>query len=60
MNPRWQSMQEIGLGIGYLTPLSTMFQLYIGGGNRNTQRKPPTCRKSVTNLINNKEIKIFY
>jgi len=31
-------------------PLSTIFQLYgggfIGGGNRNTQRKPLTCRKS--------------
>jgi hypothetical protein len=21
---------------------------YIGGGNRSTRRKPPTCRKSVT------------
>ena len=32
-------------------PLSTIFQLYhggqfIGGGNRSTLRKPPTCRKS--------------
>ena len=25
---------------------------FIGGGNRSTRRKPPTCRKSVTNLIN--------
>jgi hypothetical protein len=24
---------------------------FIGGGNRSTQRKPPTCRKSLTNLI---------
>jgi hypothetical protein len=24
---------------------------FIGGGNRGTQRKPPTCRKSLTNLI---------
>jgi hypothetical protein len=34
--------------------ISTIFQLYrsfIGGGNRNTQRKPPTCRKSLTNVI---------
>jgi len=23
----------------------------IGGGNRSTQRKPPTCRKLLTNLI---------
>ena len=22
---------------------------FIGGGNRNTRRKPPTCRKSLTN-----------
>jgi hypothetical protein len=30
-------------------PLSTIFQLYrggfIGGGNRSTRRKPPTCHK---------------
>jgi hypothetical protein len=24
---------------------------FIGGGNRSTQRKPPTCRNSLTNLI---------
>jgi hypothetical protein len=24
---------------------------FIGGGNRNTQRKPPTCRRSLTNFI---------
>jgi len=24
---------------------------FIGGGNRNAQRKPPTCRKSLTNFI---------
>jgi len=24
---------------------------FICGGNRNTQRKPPTCRKSLTNFI---------
>jgi hypothetical protein len=24
---------------------------FIGGGNRRTQRKPPTCRKSQTNFI---------
>jgi hypothetical protein len=40
-----------------LTPLSTIFQLYrggqfIGGGNRSTWRKPPTCHKSLTNFIN--------
>jgi sulfite reductase beta subunit-like hemoprotein len=24
---------------------------FIGGGNRSTQRKPPTCCKSLTNFI---------
>jgi hypothetical protein len=24
---------------------------FIGGGNRSTRRNPPTCRKSLTNLI---------
>jgi len=24
---------------------------FIGGGNWNTQRKPPTCRRSMTNFI---------
>jgi len=24
---------------------------FIGGENRNTQRKPPTCHKSLTNFI---------
>jgi len=24
---------------------------FIGGGNQRTRRKPPTCRKSLTNLI---------
>jgi hypothetical protein len=42
----------------HFTPLSTIFQLYrgvqfsfIGGGNQRTQRKPLTCRKSLTNFI---------
>ena len=26
---------------------------FIGGGNRRTQKKPPTCRKSLTNLSHN-------
>jgi hypothetical protein len=25
--------------------------VFIGGGNRSTRRKPPTCRKSLTNFI---------
>jgi len=27
------------------------FQLFCGGGNRSTWRKPQTCRKSLTNFI---------
>ena len=39
-----------------LTPLPTDFSYivvvsFIGGGNRSTQRKPPICRKSLTNFI---------
>jgi hypothetical protein len=45
-----------GLGLSCLTRFLTLFQLYrgvsfIGGGNRSTRRKPPTCRKSLTNFI---------
>jgi ABC-type maltose transport system permease subunit len=44
------------VGLCRVTPLSTLFQLYyivavsfIVGGNRSTQRKSPTCHKSLTN-----------
>ena len=52
---------EFGSWLWCLTPLLTIFQLYhrrgtnivtvsfIGGGNRSTQRKPPTRRKPLTN-----------
>jgi hypothetical protein len=37
------------------TPLSYFSYIvavrFIGGGKRSTQRKPPTCRKWLTNLI---------
>jgi len=37
-------------------PLSTIFNLYRGSpiywwGNQSNWRKPPTCRKSLTNFI---------
>jgi len=46
-----------GLGLWYLTPLSTIFLSYIvaasfiDGGNWSALRKPLTCRKSLTNFI---------
>jgi hypothetical protein len=45
-----------GLGLWLIRPLSTLFQLYrggqfIGSGNWRTLWKPPTCHKSLTNLI---------
>jgi hypothetical protein len=38
------------LGLWYLMPLSTLFQLYRGGWNQSTQRKPQICHKSLTNF----------
>ena len=44
------------VGCWCLTPLSTHFSYivaisFICGGNWSTRRKPPTCRKSLTNFI---------
>jgi hypothetical protein len=47
------SLYNVGWGLWCLT----LFQQYlvavsfIVGGNRSGQRKPPTCRKSLTNFI---------
>ena len=40
-------------GFWFLTPFSTIFQLYhsIGGGKQSTQRKTKTSCKSLTNFI---------
>jgi len=37
---------RLGFVLVYIVVVS-----FIGGGNRCTPRKPPTCRKSLTNFI---------
>ena len=39
----WLQLIRFGFGLWFVTPLSTIFQLYrSGGGNQSTRRKPPT------------------
>jgi hypothetical protein len=47
---------HLGYRVRVLIPLSTIFQFilavsFIGGGDQRTRRKPPNCRKSLTNFI---------
>ena len=60
--PSMQKQQHLSFNCNLLwaramvfNPLSTILQLYcgssIGGGNRSTQKKTQTCRKSLTNFI---------
>jgi hypothetical protein len=47
---------KFGLGLCCLMPLSTIFSYivavsFIVGGNQSTWKNPPTCSKSLTNLI---------
>jgi len=46
----------LGGGYGVLHHFQQYFSYivtvsFIGGGNRTTRRKPPTCRKPLTNFI---------
>jgi len=46
----------MNLDLWCLMPLSTIIQLYLGrqffgGGSWSARRKPPTCRKSLPNII---------
>jgi hypothetical protein len=39
------------MAVGFTITISVKsWRCFIGGGNRRTRRKPPTCSKSLTNL----------
>ena len=46
---------ELGLRVFDITinkiSVISLQSVYFGGGNWSTRRKPPTCRKSLTNFI---------
>ena len=46
-----QYMEGYGYGVFQHYSSYTVKVSFIGGGNRNARRKPPTCRKSLTNFI---------
>ena len=37
--------------VNTISAASCMMVSFIGGGNRSTRRKPPTCHNSLTNFI---------
>ena len=43
----YKMSRKQGLGVRVMVFNAT----FIGGGNKSTQRKPPTCYKSLTNFI---------
>ena len=42
----WQTLSHNVVHLALIVAIS-----FIGGGNRGTRRKPPTCHKSLTNFI---------
>jgi hypothetical protein len=47
------SLEEFLEGARKAQIIVDILQSFIGGGNLGTGRKPPTCRKSLTNLSHN-------
>ena len=42
----WQTLSHNVVHLALIVAIS-----FIGGGNRSTRRKPPTCHKSLTNIM---------